>query len=218
MKTCCRCKENKDFIFYGKSKRYKDGLNKRCKDCERERYKKYYIENSEKIRIKKNENKTRLKNIDCEKYKLKRKEYDKNSYNRNKEKILLKVKEYGKKNRHKINYRIKKRFETDVVFRIKKRIQTNIRKLFYLKKIPKKSNTFDILGCDFEFFKQYIESQFTNGMNWDNIHLDHIKPLALARTEKEVYDFNHYTNFQPLFAKDNILKGDKLITKQLKLL
>ena len=55
-------------------------------------------------------------------------------------------------------------------------------------------------------------------MNWDNIHLDHIKPLATAKTEEDVILLNHYTNFQPLLAKDNLNKGKKIIEKQLRIL
>ena len=50
-------------------------------------------------------------------------------------------------------------------------------------------------------------------MNWENYgtywHIDHIKPISLAENEKEVYDLNHYTNFQPLFWLDNLIKSDK---------
>jgi hypothetical protein len=53
-------------------------------------------------------------------------------------------------------------------------------------------------------FKEYIESQFKNGMKWDNIHLDHIKPIN-SYYRKEVLEPNH-TNFQPLFVKDNLSK------------
>jgi len=77
------------------------------------------------------------------------------------------------------------------------------------KGYSKKSKTQEILGCSFEFFFNYIEKQFKDGMTWDNIHLDHIKPLVLATTEEEVLKLNHYTNFQPLFAIDNLKKGSK---------
>jgi len=49
-------------------------------------------------------------------------------------------------------------------------------------------------------------------------HLDHIIPLATTKTEKDVIRLNHYTNFQPLWAKDNLSKGYKIIEKQLVLL
>jgi hypothetical protein len=42
-------------------------------------------------------------------------------------------------------------------------------------------------------------------------HIDHIKPIALATTEEEVIKLNHYTNLQPLWAKDNLKKGAKYL-------
>jgi hypothetical protein len=42
-----------------------------------------------------------------------------------------------------------------------------------------------------------------------NYHIDHIKPLKLAKTEEEVYILNHYTNLQLLTPKDNLKKSDK---------
>jgi hypothetical protein len=49
-------------------------------------------------------------------------------------------------------------------------------------------------------------------MSFDNYgqwHIDHIIPLATAKTEQDVYTLSHYTNLQPLWAKDNISKGAK---------
>jgi hypothetical protein len=49
------------------------------------------------------------------------------------------------------------------------------------------------------------------GMTFDNIHIDHIKPIAAfnLENEEEFLDCCHYTNFQPLFAKDNMEKHNK---------
>lgn len=72
-----------------------------------------------------------------------------------------------------------------------------------------KSSWIDNVGCTKDEFKAHIESQFVEGMTWDNWtvdgwHIDHIIPLAKGGT-------NHYTNLQPLWAKDNLSKSDKLI-------
>ncbi len=42
-------------------------------------------------------------------------------------------------------------------------------------------------------------------------HLDHIIPISYAKSKEEVYILNHYTNFQPLWAIDNLSKGNKYI-------
>lgn len=77
----------------------------------------------------------------------------------------------------------------------------------------KRSKTTDLLGCDFNKLKNHLESKFAIGMNWDNYgkwHIDHIVPIASAKTEDEIVALNHYTNLQPLWAEDNIRKGAKL--------
>lgn len=56
---------------------------------------------------------------------------------------------------------------------------------------------------------------FDNQGEW---HLDHIIPLATAETEEEIIRLNHYTNFQPLWAFDNLSKGSKIDEVQLKII
>lgn len=70
------------------------------------------------------------------------------------------------------------------------------------------------LGCSIEFFKRYLENLFGIGMSWDNYgkwHVDHIKPLdAYDLTDpKQLLECCHYTNLQPLWGLDNILKSNK---------
>lgn len=70
------------------------------------------------------------------------------------------------------------------------------------------------LGCSVEEFKKYITSLFREGMTWDNWgewHLDHIRPLSTfdLGVEAEFKDAFHYSNFQPLWALENITKGAK---------
>lgn len=49
-------------------------------------------------------------------------------------------------------------------------------------------------------------------MNWDNDgewHIDYISPLANAKNQLELTGLCHYTNLKPLWALDNIKKGNK---------
>ena len=38
-----------------------------------------------------------------------------------------------------------------------------------------------------------------------------VRPISYAKDEKEIIELNHYSNYQPLFAKDNLAKGNKYI-------
>ena len=70
------------------------------------------------------------------------------------------------------------------------------------------------LGCTINELKAHLEALFSPGMNWDNWeldgwHIDHIKPLAsFDLTDREQFlEACHYTNLQPLWAKENLSKG-----------
>lgn len=78
-------------------------------------------------------------------------------------------------------------------------------------KIENNKKVKEILGCSFEDFKNYIESKMTDEMTWKNIHIDHIKPISLfnLNIEQEFMDCCHYSNLQPLHAKDNLFKRYK---------
>jgi hypothetical protein len=61
----------------------------------------------------------------------------------------------------------------------------------------------------------HIESMFSEGMSWDNYgewHMDHIIPCShfdLSIKSQQLECFN-YKNMQPLWAIDNIRKGDRI--------
>ena len=71
------------------------------------------------------------------------------------------------------------------------------------------------LGCTIEELKLYLAAKFQPGMSWENWsfagwHIDHIRPLAsFDLTDSAQFKLAvHYTNLQPLWAKDNFSKGD----------
>ena len=60
--------------------------------------------------------------------------------------------------------------------------------------------------------KIYIENLFQEGMSWEkhgDWHLDHRTPVSWAKSESEVYELNKYENFKPMWAFENMSKGNK---------
>jgi hypothetical protein len=76
------------------------------------------------------------------------------------------------------------------------------------------------LGCSSSDAVKHIEKQFKRGMTWANHgkvwHIDHIVPLASfdLSNDDHVLMCCHYTNLQPMWASDNIRKGDTVPTCQ----
>lgn len=77
-----------------------------------------------------------------------------------------------------------------------------------------------IVGYNLSDLKQHLESKFKNGMNWNNYgewHIDHERPISSFNiTSIGCDDFNKcwsLSNLQPLWAKENISKSNKYISK-----
>lgn len=217
LKKCTKCKEEKDFTEFSKAKTCKDGYRNQCKSCRKEINKEtrrtYYRNNKEKSKEYSKEyyenNIEKLKEY-REDNKEKRKKY----YEDNKEKLKEKKKEYNKNNKEKRNEYIKNKKQTNILFKLRCSISTLIRQSIRKQGFTKSSQTHKILGCTYEEFKKHLENKFIDGMNWDNSgkwHLDHIYPVSLAKDEEELIKLNHYTNFQPLWAEDNLRKSNKIL-------
>jgi len=72
---------------------------------------------------------------------------------------------------------------------------------------------FEFLGCTIDEFVVHIESQLTEGMSFENYGewvLDHRRPLgAKGLTEEDIIERLEFTNVQPLWMRDNLIKGCK---------
>jgi hypothetical protein len=221
-KVCTKCLIEKPLerFMYLKGKNYYES---RCDECMREYRREYYLNNKEKIL--KRSNSYYIENVEkvldrrkdyrennVEKIKQRKREYHIN----NSEKIREKVKNWRENNKNRrVQYEKFKR-NSDVNYALRLNIRNRLK--IYLKKcnFTKKNKTFDIVGCTPEFLKEHLEKQFKEGMSWENYglygwHIDHIIPLSSAKTEEEIYQLSHYTNLQPLWAEDNLKKGNKIL-------
>lgn len=211
MKTCKKCKIEKEFNEFGGLTASKDGYRSECKMCVKE----YRLRNSEHI-VEYNK-KYKLNNPSYHKlYKLKNKQKIKEQNKQNRLNNKDRYEQWRISNKKSINNKInqynKNRKSIDPLFKLSCNLRTLIYNSIKRQGYKKTSSTFEILGCTFEEFKQHLENQFTEGMTWNNAgewHIDHIYPVSLATDENHLIKLNHYTNLQPLWAIDNLKKSNK---------
>lgn len=215
MKTCTKCKETKNLTDFNNKKQSKDGYNTQCKICInkrnkeyreklgdkfRERQMKYYYKNHDKV--------LELKHRYTLKTKDKKSEYDIEYRANNKEKIAAYKKEWTKN-----------KLKTDIEFKLKRNLRRRVHHA--LKGSHKSDRTFNLIGCNISEFKKHIESQFQEGMTWENYgkewHIDHIVPcFTFDLTDKEQQKICfHYSNQRPLWATDNLKRPKTISLSQL---
>lgn len=101
-----------------------------------------------------------------------------------------------------------------------KKIAHNIRSRIWQIVKTKRYSSNHLTGLSWEDLKAHLEYKFQPGMSWDNYgrdgwHIDHIRPLSsfdLTDIE-QLKQACHYSNLQPLWAKDNLQKSDKYESK-----
>ena len=190
-KVCSKCKEEKEISFFCTKRNT-------CKICYSNYLKLWRKENKDTA---KSQQKLRDLNRRTQNP-LKEKERQKKYFLNNKVKINEQHKKYTQRKR-----------KSDILFKLSDNIKSRLRQFLKSKNISKNNKTFEIVGCTSSYLKQYLESKFIINMCWENYgewHIDHIIPLSSAKTEEEIYKLCHYTNLQPLWAKDNLRKSNKL--------
>lgn len=135
---------------------------------------------------------------------------------KNKDRISARHAAHRRKIRHKINEYQNRRYNQDPLFRLRVTYRTRILDAMRRGGYTKRSKTSSLLGCDLATFKSHLESLFQPGMTWENRgrygwHVDHVIPLATAKTQEDIERLCHYTNTQPLWAEDNHSKGCKIL-------
>ena len=173
---------------YYKHKQTKDGLRGSCKICQSKAQKERRDKNRDAI----------------------------NAWNREYYRKRMATEEGRKRMRKKWNRntseRHRKRSKSDPEYVMKRRLRCRIRNA--LNGRSKSASTAELTGCTWDFLMKHIESQFFDGMSWENRsewHVDHIRPCASfdLLDESEQRKCFHYSNLQPLWAFDNISKGAK---------
>lgn len=236
MKKCSKCKNIKslsEYYFRKDQNRYRAD----CKTCcninaakNRERpevirrniqyQQEYRKNNNQKLLEKKkeyySENRKEIREKQLKYRKTKRKELatqQREYYKKNKKVRLA----YGNKYR-------RKRFKEDSLFKLQHNLRGRLNGLFKGKVKSKKTEK--ILGCSWEYIRQYLSEDFKIRNKYDfdwqyytennqakGWHIDHIIPLASAETEEELYQLCHYSNLQILWWEENLAKNGKILVK-----
>lgn len=194
---------------------YKDKELKRLKDKEyreqnKERLRVYFKDNYQKNKEEILERKRRYYEKTSEHHKVVMKRYNDTHKEERRARDLLnkeEIREYDRKYH-------KNKMETDTQYRLRRVLRSRLSSALR-GKATKTKKTLELLGCPIPELKTHLESQFVEGMTWDNYgewHIDHIKPCAsydLSDPDQQKECFN-FSNLQPLWAYDNMSKGAKL--------
>lgn len=201
VKYCPKCKTEKSTTDFYRDKHSPDGYATSCKDCRKayrdgrkELQKEYRESNKEKLL----EGKKRYRERSKDKIRAYNAEYTKRDY----------VKK--KANKH-----IVEKYNNDELFRLKMCVRSEIRSGFTRKGFTKSETTEKLVGCTLEEFICHLKATYFQnyGVEYDGtqkVHIDHIIPIATARTEEDVKKLCHWSNLQLLNAEDNLAKSDSL--------
>jgi hypothetical protein len=169
-------------------------------------------------------------------YKTRRQEYRKQNreklssagkayYSSNRDKVLASHRRYRRENIDKTRERNREyqrqKWQTDFGYWLKKTVGRRMRDALSCQSTKKRGRTVALIGCSVRDLALRLESMFLPGMSWENYgyqgwHIDHIIPLArfdLSDPAQQAAAF-HYTNLQPMWAADNLRKGDRVQGQQ----
>lgn len=129
-------------------------------------------------------------------------------------------KEWREKNKesyqeYRRNYEKTKK-DSDPAYKLACYTRTSIYTCLKERNVNKYKNTFDLLPYTLTELIYRLESQFKDGMTWDNYgewHVDHIKPMNLFNfkhpTDNEFQECWSLDNLQPLWSQENLSKGSR---------
>jgi hypothetical protein len=206
-KVCTKCGVEKKINEFYNVPRGKFGVTGQCKECiKQQRRETNFLRKSHKQKWEK-ENKEKIK------------EQHRIYFQEHKEEYLNRQRKYRAENKDKVcsarrKYKNEK-YNTDVHYKLLNNLRSRLRTA--IKRNTKSGSTIERLGCSIEEFKLYLESKFQEGMTWENYgfygwHIDHIIPcskfdFSVPEEQKKCF---HYTNLQPLWAKENLVKHNKI--------
>ena len=228
-KLCSCCSLTKSVKEFHKNKSKKDGLQDHCKICRTLKArnnaklkiyrKEWYQKNSDKVKSMESlryhsnkediNEKKRIRYREDETVRLKYKEQQKKYYENNKELFYQLAKDWTEKNKPKRNEISRRHYHKYKTLMICRRL---IKRTIKYLGTEKELTTIELLGYTPLHLKESIETKFQEGMSWDNYgewHIDHIRPISSFDKHEKPEVINSLENLQPLWAFDNLSKGNK---------
>lgn len=192
-KDCIRCNTRLDLSCFSKDKRKTDGLYAICKLCCKREYES--LSNEDK--------KARIEQI--KKYSMK-----------NRDKITERTRIWRNNNKDKLNEKVRNRINSTPQRRLARNLRSRLTTVIKHQNGTKSDIFVNLTGCSPDELKIHIENQFEEGMDWSNYskktwHVDHIRPIdSFDLTDPvEQQKCFHYSNLQPMWAKENLEKSNK---------
>ena len=191
MVKCIECKQTKKKSEFYKDSRCTNRLSRRCKKCT-SKYNTIWSKNH-------NYKYSKLYYLN---HKKEAKEYHKIYY----------------KNHRKEHRQYKAKARCIPKNKISRAIAENIRHCLKGRKCSRRWES--IVSFTLQELKQHLESQFQEGMTWDNYgyygwHIDHIIPISFFQyNSSDDVEFRmcwRLKNLRPLWATENMQKGNKLL-------
>ena len=180
----------------------------------KEYQKQYYLKNKERIKAQTKKYKQDNKEIIKEKNK---------QYNaKNSQTISEQKKKYYRDNKPRIMKRIlkyeKKKYKIDPIYRLNRCTSSALNRGLKFHNLSKNNEHWEnLVGYTIQDLKEHLEKLFQPGMTWDNHgewHIDHIIPQEFFEyTSTNDVEFKYcwsLNNLQPLWAKDNLSKSNKI--------
>ena len=190
-KTCRACGETKSLTEFGRCSAVKSGLRARCKSCCNAATDSWRARNPGKLT-----------------------EYEQARYAGHKAELVQKQKRWRAENRELRNAGLRERYGEEPVYRLTQLLRNRLYQAISGRARP--ASAVRDLGCTVDELKAHLEKQFRPGMTWNNWgregwHIDHIKPLVKfdLADRTQLLQACHYTNLQPLWATENLSKGDR---------
>jgi hypothetical protein len=207
-KQCSTCKEIKNISeFYSDNRNLYDKYRHKCKKCMYADSKRWCLNNKKKA----SESRKRSYEKNKDKYSSRKINYNRIYRHENRDKVRKYFREYQKK-----------RLQSDIQFKIRHIALRRIRSSIYRRNCSINNRVlpiFQSLGYTPMELMKHLESQFFNGMNWDNYGqrgwtIDHKIPdsnFFYKSTDDQGFKESYkLSNLQPMWAMDNYKKGSKL--------